>query len=115
MLSLPAPRDDERTADHEARIATLMEQFTNDEGLTIPLTDDAAGWLLHYAEQHIRQWVSAAMPQEELNTAVSTLRRQLRKAARIAGAEDDQLTALQALLEPGSDETEEYDEPTKER
>ncbi len=45
MLSLPAPTDEGNAAIIEA----LMERFTQDEGLTSPLTDEAATWLLHYA------------------------------------------------------------------
>ncbi len=98
MLSLPAPADD----GNEARIAALMERFTQDEGLTSSLTDEAAAWLLRYAEETVRRLVALGLPPEQLSAEISALRRRLRKAARIAGAEGDQLAALRALL---SDET----------
>ncbi len=98
MLSLPAPRDD----GNEADIAALMERFTQDEGLTSPLMDEAAAWLLHYAEEAVRRLVAADLPPDRLSAEVSALRRRLRKAARLAGAERDQLTALRAILEENS-------------
>lgn len=103
MLSLPAPTDEGNAAVIEA----LMEQFTQDEGLTSPLTDEAAAWLLHYAEETVRRLVAEGLPPEALSAEVAALRRRLRKIARIAGAESDPLAALQALLP-----SEEAEQPT---
>ncbi len=94
MLSLPAPAPE----DNEATLITLMERFTQDEGLTSPLTDEAATWLLRYAEGAVRRLIAQGLSPDQLSAEVSALRRRLRKAARIAGAESDPLAALQALL-----------------
>ncbi len=94
MLSLPAPTDEA----HEAQVAALMEQIAQDEGLTSPLTDEAATWLLHYAEARVRRLIAEGLPPDALSAEVAALRRRLRKIARIAGAESDPLAALQALL-----------------
>ncbi len=100
MLSLPAPTDEGNAAIIEA----LMERFTQDEGLTSPLTDEAATWLLHYAEARVRRLVAEGLPPDALSAEVAALRRRLRKIARIAGAESDPLAALQALLLNGETE-----------
>ncbi len=100
MLSLPAPTDEGNAAIIEA----LMERFTQDEGLTSPLTDEAATWLLHYAEARVRRLVAEGLPPDALSAEVAALRRRLRKIARIAGAESDPLAALQTLLLNGEAE-----------
>ncbi len=100
MLSLPAPTDEGNAAIIEA----LMERFTQDEGLTSPLTDEAATWLLHYAEARVRRLVAEGLPPDALSAEVAALRRRLRKIARIAGAESDPLAALQTLLLNGETE-----------
>ena len=99
MLSLPAPVDKEPAPDIETTVAALMERFANDEGLTAPLVDEAAAWLLHYAEERIRYLVASGTPPEALDEALSALRRMLRKAARLAGSESDQVATLRALLD----------------
>ncbi len=102
MLSLPAPVDKEPAPDVEATVAALMERFANDEGLTAPLMDEAAAWLLRYAEERIRHLVASGTPPDALDEALSALRRTLRKAARLAGSESDQMATLRALLEAAS-------------
>ncbi|MGC9395228.1 MAG: hypothetical protein ACP5J4_10265 [Anaerolineae bacterium] len=88
----------------QRRVQVAIERVAEDPALTGALADDEALILLHWAETEIERLVleTADMDDEEaweqLNPALHTLRRYIRRAARTSADTDDPTVMLHLLL-----------------